>query len=283
MLKNIPAALLLVAVFSSQAHSFDISVSPEMSRGGEGMLVRITNTTYPNFAIILNGKKYQSYERNSNSREAFIPMGIETCGALPLVVKRKLLFITLEEKFRYVGCVARIIRTSKLNSKDETMRDTQRTVDKQQVLVISALNVKSKNKLWNGPLILPVKSRSTPNFAQKREGKTYSYFHKGIDLGGKSGTPVRAANDGVVAFTGECFNVYGNLVILDHGQGVTSCYFHMKKVLKKTGDKVSKNDLIGLLGSTGWSTGPHLHFGVYLQGEAVDPLWWIKFSGNAFE
>lgn len=280
MFKKIYVFLFFLVLSGSCAYSFDICVFPGNPTGGEGMLVRIENTTYPDYTVIFEGKKYASYPRDGKSREIFIPVGIETKGLHKLTVKRKLLFVTLEEQSLDIDVTPRNIANILLKPSDETLRDKQKSIDRQQELVLDSIAIMSKKKFWKNPFILPLKSKSRPNFADRRKGKNYIYFHKGVDLGGKLGTPVCAVNDGIVAFTGNKFNVYGNLVILDHGQGVISCYFHLKKILKKTGDRVCKNEVIAKLGNTGWSTGPHLHFGIYLQGEAVDPLWWVAFSSN---
>jgi murein DD-endopeptidase MepM/ murein hydrolase activator NlpD len=127
-------------------------------------------------------------------------------------------------------------------------------------------------------LPLAVKAKITTRFALLRKAKTYQYFHKGVDFSIPTGTPVKAMNSGKIIFAKSGLNVYGVAMVVDHGQGVTSCYFHLNKLLKKEGETVEKGEIIAESGATGWATGPHLHFGLYLQGEAVDPFWWIKFA-----
>lgn len=96
-------------------------------------------------------------------------------------------------------------------------------------------------------------------------------FHNGIDIANKSGSPIRAAGSGVVTFSG--YNGgYGRVVIISHGYGYTSIYAHNKQNLVTVGDKVEKGQLIGEIGSTGRSTGPHVHFEVRLDNEPIDPL-----------
>ena len=94
--------------------------------------------------------------------------------------------------------------------------------------------------------------------------------HTGADYAVPQGTPVLAVDDAVVALAGEFF-FSGNAVFLDHGNGLISMYFHLHEVFVEQGDDVSRGRLIGTVGSTGRSTGPHLHFGVRWQGERVDP------------
>ena len=94
--------------------------------------------------------------------------------------------------------------------------------------------------------------------------------HTGADYAVPQGTPVLAVEDAIVALAGEFF-FSGNAVFLDHGNGLISMYFHLHEVFVEQGDEVSRGDVIGAVGSTGRSTGPHLHFGVRWQGERIDP------------
>ncbi|GEM49883.1 M23 family metallopeptidase [Deinococcus cellulosilyticus] len=99
-------------------------------------------------------------------------------------------------------------------------------------------------------------------------------YHYGTDLPAKTGTPIYAVNDGTVVIA-EKFEIRGNLVVIDHGLGVQSLYFHQSKILVKAGDKVKKGDKIGEVGSTGLSTGPHLHWEMRVRGEATNPQGWV--------
>ncbi len=94
--------------------------------------------------------------------------------------------------------------------------------------------------------------------------------HTGADYAVPQGTPVLATDNAVVALAGEFF-FSGNAVFLDHGNGLISMYFHLHEVFVEQGDEVSRGRPIGTVGSTGRSTGPHLHFGIRWQGERVDP------------
>lgn len=96
-------------------------------------------------------------------------------------------------------------------------------------------------------------------------------MHTGLDLGAPTGTPILATSDGLVTFSGWSSG-HGYSVILDHGQDVTTHYFHASRLLVDEGDEVSAGDVIALVGSTGMSTGPHLHFELLIDGEKVDPL-----------
>ena len=99
--------------------------------------------------------------------------------------------------------------------------------------------------------------------------KTQS-FHTGVDIGAASGTNIVAAAAGKVIVS-TYNNAYGNYVVVDHGGGMSTLYGHMSKRLVNVGDTVAAGSVLGLVGSTGYSTGPHLHFEVRLNGKHTSP------------
>lgn len=96
-------------------------------------------------------------------------------------------------------------------------------------------------------------------------------MHAGVDIPGATGTPIYATADGIVAHA-DRKGAYGNLVELDHGKGIATRYGHLSKLLVTPGSRVTRGQVIGLMGSTGRSTGPHLHYEVRIDGHAVNPV-----------
>ncbi len=100
-------------------------------------------------------------------------------------------------------------------------------------------------------------------------------FHEGLDFTANSGTVIRAAADGIVS-SAERTPDYGNIVKIDHGSGLETRYAHASKLLVKAGERVVKGQIVALVGSTGRSTGPHLHYEIRLNGNALDPRKYLK-------
>lgn len=100
-------------------------------------------------------------------------------------------------------------------------------------------------------------------------------YHFGADYPAPTGTPVLAVNDGTVVIAGQ-YPVRGGLVVIDHGAGVTSLYFHQSRVLVKVGQRVRRGDRVGEVGTTGLSAGPHLHLELRVRGEGTNPAGWFN-------
>ena len=99
----------------------------------------------------------------------------------------------------------------------------------------------------------------------------YHWRHHAIDIGGRTGSPIYAALDGKIIKAGWTTG-YGYNIIIDHGGGKKTLYAHLSKMYVQRGEQVTQGAAIGALGSTGWSTGPHLHFEIVINGVKVNPL-----------
>jgi len=137
------------------------------------------------------------------------------------------------------------------------------------------------NLLGQMPLASPVADMSiTSGFGYRADPFTGAReFHVGIDLRGPIGAPVHATAPGTVVFAGTETG-YGLIVEIDHGYGLSTRYSHLDKILVQVGQKVALHQTVGLMGNTGWSTGPHLLYETRVDGQPDDPLNFIKVSAN---
>jgi murein DD-endopeptidase MepM/ murein hydrolase activator NlpD len=134
---------------------------------------------------------------------------------------------------------------------------------------------KQRNLLAGTPTIRPVDGWVTSRFGYRESPFTgRRELHKGLDISNRKGTPIMATADGVVSFADKK-GLYGLTMIIDHGHGLKTRYAHLNKLLKKKGESVKRGDVIAQMGSTGRSTGPHLHYEVRLNGVPVNPAKYI--------
>ena len=141
-------------------------------------------------------------------------------------------------------------------------------------LAIKAARAKETNATgWRQDFIWPVKGRISGRFGSQRiyRGEPGSY-HSGLDIAPGAGTPFVAPADGVVVLAATGFSLEGNVLIIDHGGGLNSAFLHAQSLNVKEGDAVTQGQMIGRVGSTGRSTGPHLHWGIKWNDARLDPL-----------
>ena len=156
-------------------------------------------------------------------------------------------------------------------NRDWRARDHQR--------IREACATSSPTRLWDGPFLQMPNTKNMAGWAQSRTYKHNGQVidrqtHLGLDLASTAGAPVPAANAGTVAFSGD-LGIYGQAVILDHGQGVFSLYGHMSSLGVKQGAQVARGAAVGASGQTGMAGGDHLHFAVLVSGTFVSPAEWF--------
>lgn len=138
--------------------------------------------------------------------------------------------------------------------------------------------LKRKELLNNTPSILPVRGWITSYFGYRNETFYADHdlrFHRGMDIAANMGSPVLASAAGQVIYRGYDDTGYGKMVIIDHGYSVKTVYAHMSEFRVQKGAYVRRGDVIGLVGNTGKSTGPHLHYEIQISGVPVDPIHYI--------
>ena len=166
-------------------------------------------------------------------------------------------------------------KLQEIKSTQEALKAAYKQLDNESRVLDELIRKKSgnSNAKGTGQLIWPLSGHSRissdygwrmhPILKERR-------FHDGIDIPAPSGTSVKAADSGTVIYVG-WLNAYGKVVVLDHGNGISTMYAHLSSQLVSDGQEVNKGAAIAKVGSTGWSTGPHLHFTVRKDGSAVSP------------
>lgn len=159
----------------------------------------------------------------------------------------------------------------KVTEQMESMRQDTQRIQADQKKIDLARSKSEPEFLFTGPFIQPVEGILTTPYGYTRyvNGK-YDSSHMAIDLAAKEGTPIKATNDGIVVLA-ESLYLTGNSIYIDHGMGLFSQYAHLSELRVKAGDRVKKGDIIGLVGTTGFSTGPHLHFTFWAHNVQVNP------------
>ena len=130
---------------------------------------------------------------------------------------------------------------------------------------------------WEGMFDFPVQGPIIGEFGvhRIRNGSIDAGFHKGVDIKAEKGTPILASSSGVVLLAAP-LKAHGRTVLINHGQGVMTIYLHMNAIMVRPGQKVVKGQKIGIVGSSGLSTAPHVHWGLYVHGVPVDPKPWTE-------
>jgi murein DD-endopeptidase MepM/ murein hydrolase activator NlpD len=136
--------------------------------------------------------------------------------------------------------------------------------------------------LLNGIVFPLMSTKETSKFGFRHHPIHHkTRHHDGIDLAAPNGTPIRSIKEGKIVYA-DTFGSYGNLITIDHGKGITTHYGHCNKIRVTTGDKIYAGQIIGTVGTTGTTTGAHLHFEIRLNGKPLNPVTAIPFiTGNA--
>ncbi len=148
-------------------------------------------------------------------------------------------------------------------------------VQRESTRLAELQGLRSAERYWPLPYPLPVQASVSSYFGSRRSynGGPYNVYHGGIDLRAGTGVPVHSPTAGVVVLA-EPLAVRGNAVMVDHGWGVLTGYWHLSRIDVQVGQEVSAGQVLGLVGNTGRSTGSHLHWEMWVNGTAVDPLQW---------
>lgn len=257
-------AILLSLLALNCADAFEVSPSSMPIKQGSVVVIELGNAVKPDDKIFFDNKGYPVYHN-----EAFIPV--------PVIIEAGSHTLSFHGEHKEI-----YVNAGKFDSINITLPKSKKSETKSKEFpkankdVYASLCVYDPAIDYIDGLDMPIKGNITENFGTKRmlNGKTYWGYHGGIDIAADEGVVVEASNGGVVELS-DMLPVFGNVVVINHGQGFETIYMHMQYRTVQEGDHVEKGDMIGAVGNTGLSTGAHLHWGLYLHGQKIDPLSWM--------
>jgi murein DD-endopeptidase MepM/ murein hydrolase activator NlpD len=267
---SIPSAEPRITISPAQpilGDTISVTLAPALSSNPA-----VPNPAVPNPSVTLNGKAYPMFGLSDGRYRALIPT---TPRDRPGNLSFQINHGTVSDRSVKLG--NRTFPTQSIwlsGGQDGSVSDAE--YDR----VDAFKRIVSPEKRWNGKLLRPNNGPVTSQYGIRRYYNGVfadDYFHRGVDYGGNVGSAIIAPAAGRVVLVGyerDGFPVHGNCVGLDHGQGVTSIYIHLSQIKVQDGEVVQAGQTIGTLGSTGSATGPHLHWGLFVHGEAVDPVPW---------
>ena len=257
-----------------------VESSPEPVRPGQVLVVKATVREPATVQAWVDNEPV-SFVRHEEGLFGLIPVGLlEPSGERTLLLWAG---SSAEDRVRAVlklHVADREFETSIVQvPSDRTYLLDPALLQQEQERLGKAFGVHTLRPLWAGTFLEPVQGILTTPFGARRvynDGVRQSR-HAGVDLAAATGTPVRAANAGRVVLA-ESLQVHGNGVILDHGLGLCTAYFHLDSIAVAVGQMVERGDIVGGVGSTGLSTGAHLHWEMRLNNIPVDPMQWVYQS-----
>ncbi len=272
-------AIIAIAIIAVPAKALQVSLSPTTAQLGDTVSVVIGQSPSISSAptVKVGQKNYPTFVGGSGNFRALVPTTpLDQPGTLRIQVSGEGEVKNLTVPLRNRSFPTQRIRLSGAAGQSATQQELDR------VAAFKALE--TPEKFWKGAFVKPNGGRISAGYGIRRYYNgvfAKDYYHRGVDYAGGTGSPVVAPAAGRIALVGrvsEGFRVHGNTVGIDHGQGVTSIMLHLSRIDVREGDFVQAGQRIGAIGSTGASTGPHLHWGLYVHGLSVDPVPW-RFEG----
>jgi murein DD-endopeptidase MepM/ murein hydrolase activator NlpD len=283
MLKSVfVSSLTVLALIAPASAEPELKVHPAEIRQGQQLHVALSpDQAAGPFKLQVAGQTIEMFEQNDRF-VCFVAMPADQkLGGYTLRVLDAQAKEVANQKIELRG-VARSSQNIRFYTPNLTAAQ-QKQLDQEEALVAVAKASRTPEQLWQGAFSMPVPHRVSAVYGIRRylNGK-YNGYHSGTDFLTPMSYVLKAPTGAKVALARYFapYNSNGNTVFLDHGLGVTSVYLHLSKILVKEGQMLKQGEPFALSGSTGRSTGPHLHWGVYLNGQNTDGLAWIKFSQN---
>jgi murein DD-endopeptidase MepM/ murein hydrolase activator NlpD len=273
--------LLLIVATSSTAFAEATLKCPESVPEGTPFIVRVASDE-PMAAIVARwmGKEAQlTPEKRGRGSVAFAMLGVGLREArkgdsfpLEIEVKTPSGAKTLKATVRRAPRTFPEERLTVKKSYTKLSKENEERAARERKEVEAVLSTVSLKRAWTCPFLRPVPGEVGSVFGLRRFFNNEPRSpHNGVDFHAEQGEPIQAVAAGIVLLAAEHFFA-GNSVYVDHGQGVISMYFHLSEISVRQGQPVKAGDQLGLVGATGRVTGPHLHMGMRVLGQAVDPL-----------
>lgn len=260
----------LIVLPSSSRASSKITIKPETLYPGDIFVIKTGHPSHTLLRAELNGREFTFSSCGDRCSYTIGAIDIET---RPGIYKIKLSFKNGKNIIRTLRVIKKEFPVLKLELPEDKVLlspEDEARANREDELLRAIWQIRTE-RLWNGRFIKPLGNEVSTGFGVKRLINNHKLsIHKGIDIKAKEGEPVRAVNNGRVVLTEELF-FGGKTVVIDHGEGLFSVYMHLSGYTVKEGDIVSKDDIIGLAGSTGRASGPHLHFGFKVKDISINP------------
>jgi len=276
ILKKIIICTAFVIFYCFNLHSAIIKFSQKEFSAGD--LIKVTvhkSSTEKWIKVLENGKRRVLYSDKSNPGYGiyifYTGFDVEFSVSrvtFTIITDKKTFKVTRNVKILKKKVTGKVVL--KTQSSKKILSD-KKTMGNENRFFHKFFNVETRIQYWREPWLNPLPGKRISS----AYGKLRSYndgrksYHRGTDFSAVIGTKVRASNTGIVVYAGKKI-VRGNIVVIDHGSSMYSSYWHLNKVLIKSGKKVYKGQVIGEVGQTGLATGPHLHWEIRIRNTCID-------------
>jgi len=276
-----------IVLFISSLHSLDFQVTNMSISNGATSLLEFKKESSLSYTKITLGKKsYKIYENPVDSTKLYALLPISYYAKPKNVTlnihykknsRQKTQSVQLKIQDGQYKKENIQVSSSKVNPKS---KEVKKRISQEYSEAMKIYGTSTNENHVSSKFILPMESFITSDFGKARVyNNTLKGYHSGTDFRAKVGTPIIASNDGVVTLVKDRF-YSGGTIIINHGQGIYTCYYHMSQLDLKLGQKIKKGQVIGLSGKSGRVTGPHLHFSVRVAGVQVDPLQFVQLIND---
>ena len=283
LLPAIACSLVLWGAIATPAQAYQVQVSPANPTQGDtlSVLVQSTQSDTESSAeptVTVNGIVYTAFPLSDTRYRALVPTSPNTPpGRMTLAVSgpegTNNIAVSIGDRSFNTQYIT-------LSSSRAGLEGTDHEFDRLDALRA----LRTPERYWSGPMSKPSNGYVSSAYGNQRYYNgvfAEGYYHRGVDYAAGNGSPIYAPAAGRIALVGresEGFVLNGNTLGIDHGQGVTSVMIHLSGFAVNEGDFVEQGQLVGYMGSTGFATGPNLHWGLFVNGVSVDPVPW-RYDG----